>query len=109
MSTDQPTLQEFGGAEFRSRRRREIILAEGGVYGRDRSQAHEPDAPEGVCLNCGKEIAPGVGRVMGDNDGNVECCADCRIGPGNEPYERDASALQKYRAGVGQWQDGGEA
>jgi hypothetical protein len=112
MSSTQPTLQDFGAeqrAQRRRERRREIILAEGGVYGRQRSDEHDPTQPEGVCLHCGTPMPRAVRRVLGDNNGNVPCCADCRVGTGNEPYERHASAVRAYQNDLGKWQDGGDA
>jgi hypothetical protein len=109
MSTEQLTLQETQSfKQHRSQRRREIILAEGGIYGRDVTTEHEPDTPTGVCLHCGRNLPAGLARVIGDNQGNTECCANCRIGPGNEPYDRDVTAIRRFRAGVGKWDDEGE-
>jgi len=110
MSSTQPTLNDFGAeerAQRRRERRRELILAKGGVYGRQQQSTHTRAQKEGVCENCGTPMPQLVQRVLGDNNGRVPCCADCRVGNGNEPYERHGTAIRAFRNDAGKWQDGG--
>jgi hypothetical protein len=103
MSTDQAALHETKPfKEARSRRRRQIILAEGGVYGRNKQATTEPELPTNTCLTCRRDVPSPVARVVGDNDGNVEVCHDCWIGNGNESYSNISRAVRRYRAGYGQ-------
>jgi hypothetical protein len=111
MSIEQPTLQDFGAvdrAERRRERRREIILAEGGVYGRRSTEDHKTGERRCICRNCERPIFRGVAKVFGDNQGTVPCCSDCRVGTGNEQYERDATAIRSYYNDQGEWLEGGE-
>lgn len=81
MSIDQPSLESSIGRKVEQRRqaRRERLQETGSVYGGVGGDdvATDAGAPENTCLHCGTVIDSDVGRVLGDEHGNVEACRRC--------------------------------
>lgn len=77
MSTDQPQLSDFESARSLHEEALDGVGAHyhGQHTSKPRASAH---GAEGVCLNCGHELPPHVARVVGDNDGCVRACKQCR-------------------------------
>jgi len=80
MSTEQPTIDEFGDAQPpAATQRREALSGRGAAYRpSDDERSQTPaTAPENCCLNCGSDISSKTARVIGDNDGCVPGCVGC--------------------------------
>lgn len=79
MSTDQPELSDFGGVDAAALHE-ETLDGVGAAYAPSESAAPSASQqqPENVCLHCGSSILPHVARVVGDNNGCVPACDDCR-------------------------------
>lgn len=71
----------------------------------DRIPETDRETRQNSCLKCNKDIAPDVARVLGDNDGNVEGCSDCRITTNERPYNADSLAVKGLRSGHGMWKE----
>lgn len=59
-------------------------------------------------MTCGKEINADVGRVTGDNDGNLPVCSRCWITPDNRSFQSDIRAIQAYFLDSGRRRDGAD-
>lgn len=108
-STEQVSLGEMIQQALEQQEKEEYQRAlngQGALYSKPRGGVeYRPDAPSNECLNCGKSIAPDVARVLGDNDGNLEGCSDCRVTTNERPYECDTLAAKGIRAGAGMWKE----
>lgn len=74
---DQPTLGSFASTPSPHEERLDGVGAEY-VGADDATPAQRPHAAENQCRNCGSSIRSHVARVVGDNDGCVPYCAECR-------------------------------
>lgn len=90
MSTDQPELSSFG-ADDTPALHEETLDGVGAAYTADDTAAASAaqQAPENRCLNCGASIDSKTARVVGDNNGCVRACVECRDDVlDDENYER---------------------
>jgi len=54
------------------------------------------DEPQ--CRQCGRKVDADIARVLGDNDGNLPTCRECRQPNSNNPTASDSRAAAEYWA-----------
>lgn len=108
-STEQVSLGEMIQQALEQKEKEEYQRAlngQGALYSKPTGRVeYRPDAPSNVCLSCGKRIDLDVARVLGNNDGNLEGCSDCRVTNNDRPYDCDTLAIKALRSGDGHWKE----